>query len=371
MKKIDYILIFLVGALSIVGIISIGSATHVYETLSNEFLSQCVWFLVGMLFMFLFSIIDYESIARLYIFIYILNIILLTVVIVIGSKSSNAVARWIRIGPIGLQPSEFAKIFVIIFLSSLLNKYRDIINKPFFLLIVFISIILPAFLIIKQPSLSAGIVVILITIFIMLAAGLNFSYVLYTTLTILPALIFIFFDVIRDKPILINKFLKEYQIKRIASLIKSSQYSESFYQTRQSMFAIGSGKLFGKGIYNGTVNRLNYLPESHNDFIFAVIGEEFGFVGCLITVFILFSIIYICICIARDSKSFLGKLIASGISGMFSFQSFLNIGVATGILPNTGVPLPFVSYGGSSMITNMIAIGMIINISINSYERHF
>ena len=372
-KKVEWLLVFLVILLSIIGIIAIGSATHIYNTggTSSEFASQKLWFLIGIIFMIVFSFIDYETMCKFYIPIYIFNLLLLLSVLIIGKNDGQSVTRWLSLGPIGIQPSEFAKIFTIIFLSSLINsKYEDInkLNALFFILLTsFITVIL----IMKQPSLSASIVILAITFSILFVAGLDYKYIYRTLMIIFPISAFLFWDLVREKHLLVNKFMKDYQIERIIAMIKSDPYSQNFYQTKQSMYAIGSGQIFGKGLYNGTINKLNYLPESHNDFIFSVIGEEFGFIGCIIVLCIIFWIIAICIDIAKNSNSFLGKLITSGIATMFAFQTFVNIGVATGILPNTGMPLPFVSYGGSSMFVNMIAIGIVLNISVNSSRKLF
>jgi len=371
-KKLDWILILCVIVLSILGIIIIGSATHIYETgSSSEFMGQKIWLIIGACLMLAFSLIDYEFICKFYFVIYILNLLLLVSVFVLGRQENNSVARWISLGPVGIQPSEFAKIFIIIFLASLINLKQNKINDLKFLFLVLLSIIIPVGLIIKQPALSASVVILFISFVVLIISGLNYKYILRVFLFALPVIGLAIWEIVSNKKIFITRFLKDYQVKRIIALIKSDPYSESFYQTRQSMFAIGSGKIFGKGLYNGEINRLNYLPESHNDFIFSVIGEEFGFVGCILILFFLFVIIILCIYIANNSNQFVGKLIASGVAAMFMFQTFVNIGVATGILPNTGMPLPFVSYGGSSMLTNMIAIGIVLNISRNSSKNFF
>jgi rod shape-determining protein RodA len=372
-KKTEWLLAVLVIILSIIGIIAIGSATHIYNNAgySNEFASQKIWFLIGIVFMILFSFIDYEMICKFYIPIYVFDLILLLAVLIIGKNSPSSVTRWISFGPIGIQPSEFAKIFTIIFLSSLVNIKRESINKLYVLILILLSSFIPVALIMKQPSLSASIVILAITFAILFISGLDYKYIYRTIIAILPIAVFLFWDLLRENHLIINKFLKDYQIERITTMIKSDPYSQNFYQTKQSMFAIGSGQIFGKGLFNGTINRLNYLPESHNDFIFSVIGEEFGFVGCMAVLCLLFWVIAICINVAKNSNSFLGELIACGIASMFLFQTFVNVGVATGILPNTGMPLPFISYGGSSMFVNMIAIGIVINVSINSNKKLF
>ncbi|MBQ9604673.1 MAG: FtsW/RodA/SpoVE family cell cycle protein, partial [Firmicutes bacterium] len=154
------------------------------------------------------------------------------------------------------------------------------------------------------------------------------------------------------------------QISRLTDFLDKDYSSSTYYQTKHSIWAIGSGQLRGKGLYNGTVNQLSYLPESHNDFVFAVIGEEFGFLGCLAVILVMFCIITRCLVIAAKATDNLGRLIAVGVGGMFAFQTFVNIGVVTGLLPNTGMTFPFLSYGGSSIWTNMLAVGLVLNVGM-------
>ena len=374
LKKRDILLFFSVILLALLGLVAIGSATHIYDIniISNKFSGQKIWFAIGLFLMILFYFIDYDFISKFYILIYVLNLILLLAVIIIGKHDNKSVTRWLMFGPIGIQPSEFSKLFMILFLSSLISKYPERLNKINWLVFILLISFLPVILIIKQPSLSAGIIVSLIILTILFMAGLDYKYIYKSLLIFAPILIFFLWDIYSTKHIFMNwlvkhKIIKEYQMQRILSLVNPDLYSKDFYQTKYSMFALGSGKLFGKGLYNGMINKLNYLPEAHNDFIFSVIGEEFGFIGCCIVLFLLFFIISICFLIAKKSGTFLGKLIASGVAGMFAFQTFINIGVASGILPNTGMPLPFISYGGSSMLVNMIAIGIVLN--IDSFSR--
>ena len=157
----------------------------------------------------------------------------------------------------------------------------------------------------------------------------------------------------------------------ILSAINPNWNDPLYYQTKNSIWAIGSGGLNGKGLYQGTINQLSYLPESHNDFIFSVIGEEFGFIGCIAVLAIMLLIILRCIFIANRAYDNIGKYIVSGIAGMFAFQVFVNVGVATGLLPNTGMPFPFLSYGGSSIWMNMTAIGLVLNVGMRKPKSIF
>ena len=183
--------------------------------------------------------------------------------------------------------------------------------------------------------------------------------------------LFIMWDVLRENPIIVDKILRPHQITRILTFLRPEEGSDSYYQTLKSISAIGSGRLMGKGLYEGTLNQLSYLPEPYNDFIFSVIGEEFGFIGCVGVLLVQLFIIFRCALIAMSCRDSFFQLTAAGVAGMIAFQTFVNTGVATGILPNTGMSLPFVSYGGSSMWTNMASIGLVLNISLRRSKSLF
>jgi rod shape determining protein RodA len=195
---------------------------------------------------------------------------------------------------------------------------------------------------------------------------ISYKYVLIVLLIALAFGIIIYVDLLTEKHTLLSGVLHmdNYQISRLTDFINKDYSSSTYYQTKHSIWAIGSGQLRGKGLYNGTINQLSYLPESHNDFIFSVIGEEFGFLGCLAVFLIMLFIIARCLIIAAKATDNLGRLIAAGVGGMLAFQTFVNIGVATGLLPNTGMTFPFLSYGGSSIWTNMLAIGLVLNVGM-------
>ena len=246
LKKNTLILILLVIILSLFGLVAIGSATHIYDTniITKKFSGQQIWFFLGLILMSVFYFIDYEFISRFYILIYILNLALLLAVVIIGKHDGDSVTRWLMFGPIGIQPSEFSKLFTILFLSGFINKYYDKLNKFSWLVFILITSFLPVILIMKQPSLSAGIIVSSIILVILFTAKLDYKYIYKISLFFLPILIFFAWDISLEKHILIDKILKEYQINRVLSLIKADPYSQDFYQTRHSMFALGSGKIF-------------------------------------------------------------------------------------------------------------------------------
>jgi len=362
----DFVLFFLVFAIAVFGIIIIGSATKINSMdSSGEFQSQIIWFVTGILLMCVTAFVDYHIICKFYIPIYIVNIILLVIVLFIGD--GDDVNRWI----FGMQPSEFSKIFMIICLSKYVDKNQETINSFKTLAVIFVATIVPTVLIKAQPSLSASLVTLAIMIIILFVGNISKKYIFIALAVISIVGIVFIIDLMSDDKYILHLFLKDYHIDRILSAINPDWSDPLYYQTRNSIWAIGSGGLNGKGLYQGTINQLSYLPESHNDFIFSVIGEEFGFIGCVVVLFVILLIVLKCISVANKASDNVGMYIASGVAGMFAFQTFVNVGVATGLLPNTGMPLPFVSYGGSSMWMNMMAVGLVINVGMRKPKSMF
>ena len=370
-SNLDFLLITAICILSIFGIICICSATHINlgEDPSN-FYKQIVWFAIGIALMLIASIVDYESISRFYVLFYILNILLLLAVLVLGTNVKGA-TRWIAIGPVNVQPSEFAKLIMIFFLAKFLTKKQEQINHIPTLLLICTSVAIPVILIQKQPSLSASLVLLAILCITLFVAGIDFKIIRLVLYILIPAIAFVLWDVSREVPLIMDKILKPHQFTRILTFVDPTRDMSSYYQTEKAINAIGAGQLHGKGLYQGTLNQLSYLPEPHNDFIFSVIGEEFGFIGCVIVLLLLLFIIFRCILIAVSIRDLFSQLIIVGVAGMIAFQTFVNVGVATGIMPNTGMSLPFVSYGGSSMWTNMTAIGLVLNIGMKRSKSLF
>ena len=371
LSNLDFWLIGAICILSIFGIICIGSATHINIGADpDNFYKQMIWFAIGLALMIVASLVDYEAFSLFYILFYLLYILLLVAVLFLGTNVKGA-TRWIAIGPINVQPSEFAKLIMIFFLAKLLTKKQEQINQIPTLLLVCITVVIPVVLIQKQPSLSASLVLLAILCITLFVAGIDFKIIKLVLCIVVPAIAFVLWDVSLEKPLIMDKILKPHQFTRILTFVDPSRDMDSYYQTEKAINAIGSGQLNGKGLYQGTLNQLSYLPEPHNDFIFSVIGEEFGFIGCVIVLLLLLFIIFRCILIAVSIRDFFSQLIVVGVAGMIAFQTFINVGVATGIMPNTGMSLPFVSYGGSSMWTNMTAIGLVLNIGMKRSKSLF
>ncbi len=362
LKSFDFLLFFLVIVLSIIGIVLVGSATKINVTgISTTAEKQKILFLLGMVLLFICAFVDYEFVCKFYIPIYIVNICLLLFVLLFTKDDGTGVNRWISIGGFTIQPSEFSKIFMILFMAKLVDLKKDSINEFQTLLFIASLIVVPILLIYKQPSLSASIVVFAVSCIIVFLGGVKYEYILVSGALALIFVSFIYVDANLENHIVVDKFLKPYQIERIAGTSKD--------QTNYSIQAIASGQLEGKGLYNGEVNQLNYLAESHTDFIFSVLSEEFGFIGSVSVLAITFIISLRCMLIGIKSETNLGRLICAGVGALIGFQSFFHVGVGVGLLPNTGVAYPFLSTGGSSLWINMMAIGFVLNVGMSQKSK--
>jgi rod shape determining protein RodA len=361
-KKYDFFLILVVVALVSIGIIAIGSATQINTTGLSKFRNKQLYgFILFFIMMIALSIINYHFIGKFYWFIYVFNIILLLAVRFVGVENHNAV-RWIVIAGIKFQPSELSKIMMVIFFAKYIDKNKEKINNLIFLLKTSVLVIIPTFLIYKQPDLSTSLVILVIFVVLLFVAGISYKYVAIALLITVP-LIFASIWYIQQPN---QTIFSPHQVKRVKNFFHPELSSKSdTWQTDHSIQAIGSGQLYGKGRYKGTINKYNYLPEPQTDFIYSIIGEEGGFIACSIVLALLLLLIIKCLWIAKDSVDLYGMLIISGYVAIILFQTFVNVGVATGLIPNTGIPLPFISYGLSSLLTNMIGIGIILNIGLH------
>ncbi len=372
LASFDFILFALTVCIAIFGIILVGSATHIniYGESSVQN-SQIIFFVTGLFILFVAAFIDYNFICKFYIAIYIINIVLLVAALAYGRLTGTGnVARWIYIGPFGLQPSEFTKIFMILFLSTFIDKQGDINNLKTFISIILL-VAIPFLLIVIQPSLSASLVTLVICIGIIFVGGLDSRIIIFMVLFAITFGTIFLLDVFRPEPLFIDNILTPYQIERITSTFYKDVNDDSFYQTKYAMQAISAGQLFGSGLYKGTLNQLNYLTYSHNDLIFAVLGEEFGFVGTTTVLLIMFLIILKCLQIGFKSIDNTGRLICTGVASMFFFQTFVNTGVNTGVLPNTGMAFPFLSSGGSAMWVNLACVGLVLNVGMSKKKNMF
>lgn len=356
-RNYDVFLVLLLFAITTIGIFAIGSAKESVQS------RQIMGFAFGAILMFALSVIDYNFILKFQWPIYTVNLILLTLVQLFGDSANNA-QRWIEIAGIRFQPSETAKILLILFYAQFIIKHEENLNTFGSLLQAVILLLPPWVLIYKQPDLSTSIIIIIIFCVVLYVGGLSYKVIIGTLAIIVPiAVIFLYIVVQPDQTL-----IEEYQQNRILAWLQPEKYAlTTAYQTQNSITAIGSGQLWGKGLNNnqvGSVKNGNYISEPQTDFIFAIIGEELGFAGSSIVIILLMIIAFECYRVARHAKDLSGRIICSGVGAIICFQSFINISVTTGILPNTGLPLPFVSYGLTSLVSLYIGMGFVLNVAL-------
>lgn len=357
LKDYKFNLIISVVALTILGILVIGSAQ---KSVQNK---QIIGLVLGLIAMVIVSLIDYVWVLNLYWMIYAINIVMLVITLIFGTEVNGA-KRWINLYFTNFQPSELTKILMVLFFAKFLMNHEEDLNS-FRTIITAVLLFAPtALLIVMQPDLSTTISIVLVFCVMMYIAGLSYKFIGTMLAILIPtAVIFISIAVQPNQP-----FLKDYQQERILAWLEPEKYaSDQAFQQNNSMMAIGSGQLTGKGLNNNTTTSVkngNYIPEPQTDFIFAIVGEELGFVGCCIVIGLLLLIVIQCILIGIKAQDMAGRIICCGIAAQIAVQSFVNISVATGIFPNTGIPLPFVSYGLTSLVSMFMGIGFVLNVGL-------
>lgn len=354
MKKVDYTLMFSVIIITIFGLVMISSSSYVWAEykFNNPYkylINQGIFFILSLISMYVVSKIDYKILYK-YSKVFILIVIIMLILVIIPGIGTvrNGSRSWFGIGGFGIQPSEFAKLAIIIFASKYLSE-----NKNSRLPILFLGLFLFG-LIMLQPDFGTGMVLIMIVVALLFISGMKISF-------------FIRIGLLGVIGITILILIAPYRLKRILSFLNPwSDPLGSGFQIIQSLYAIGPGGLFGLGLGN-SVQKHFYLPEPQTDFIFAIISEEFGFLGIVIVSILFLTIIISSINIALKSKDLFSKYLVFGITFWISFQTILNLMVVVGLIPVTGVTLPFLSYGGSSLLILYTSIGIILNVS--RYQR--
>lgn len=341
---------------AIIGIIIIYSATLSMNTYSNVIV-QTGAFLIGLVLMNIVSKIDYHFFGHIAMPIYVACVIMLVAVLIFGSTGNWGARSWIRFGPIGIQPTEICKIGFSITFAKHLSMVKEKINKPGTVLLLVAHLAVLLALIMLQPDAGSAMVFCFMFAVTVFVAGISFKY-------IIPAII----GIAASAPLVYYFLLSEYQKHRIQVFFNPEMDRlGSGYNVIQSKIAVGSGQLFGKGFLKGTQNQMGFLPTKHTDFIFSVISEEFGFIGALLVILLLFLIIARCIKAAQEAKDSFGRFICVGVAAMLIFHTFENAGMCIGLMPVTGIPLPFISYGGTSLLTNMMAIGIVLSVTRHSH----
>ncbi len=337
------------------------SAVVAMETNHDPYLylfKQATWALLGLVLVPVIMRVDYRNYRQPVVIWAGLGLVAVALVAVLFGHPINGATRWLGVGPLGIQPSELAKIVVIFFMAALLERRMDRIDEPMYALLP-IGIVLAGIiaLILAEPDLGTSVSVLMIAGVMIFAAGINYRYVAGVFLASLPALYFLL-------------AFSDYRRRRVLAFLNpwADPLGDGF-QMIQSVIAVGTGGVFGRGLMGG-VQKLFYLPEPHNDFIYSVISEELGLIGA--------TVVLACFCVitwrglrtAVRAPDRFGAFLALGLTTMVGFQAFFNISVVLGLLPTKGIPLPFVSYGGSSLLINLLGMGILLNVSQHASSTH-
>ena len=359
----NFFLLIIVICLNVCGVFVVSSASNMDEGIVSR---QIMGTMVSICVCIVVSFIDYRRLIKYAKVFYAVSIALLIAVLVWGATHSGA-SRWIVLPVVGqIQPTEFIKIAIIIFYAWFFERYEESISSLRTVMRAFLLFALPALLILLEPNLSTTIIFTVIFGLMYYAAGINYKWilgVLGSCGVMLAALLISFGTGLYEK----IPFLEDYQKTRILGFLYPEQYSDTFIQQSNSITAIASGGLLGKGLYNTDISSVkagNFLIEEDTDFIFAIIGEELGFRGSILIFIAYLIILFLILYIAGRAKDVGGKIICVGVASWIGFQAFTNVAVATGLFPNTGVTLPFISRGISSLLALYIALGIVLNIGL-------
>lgn len=366
LKNYNFRLIVLVLALSIMGILVIGSAKE------SSQIKQIIGLGLSLVVMVVASLVDYTWLLKLQWLMYAGSIAILAAVIFFG-KDVNGSRRWFEIPHIGLtfQPAELVKILMILFFAKFFMDHQEELQQKNRTVLIAVGLAAPLLLLVyKQPDLSTTICMTLIFCTMIYISGISYKWVLGVLGVALPVGI-IFFSIILNPD---QTLIQGYQAGRILAWLYPEKYPDLAYQQQNSIMAIGSGQLSGKGLANNVIASVkngNFISEPQTDFIFAVAGEELGFIGSCAIIILIFLIVFELLRMAGKARDFSGRVICCGMAALIGFQSFLNIAVATGLIPNTGIPLPFVSYGLTSLVSLYAGIGIVLNVGLQtSYSNY-
>jgi rod shape determining protein RodA len=368
LKSMDWVLLGATMALVVYGLFMLYSATHEDPTISTPFYyvrSQAIGLALGVVLLITVSITNYKWFARWQIYIYGMGLVLLVLTLFVGTGEETVGAnRWLEYRVFRLQTAELVKFMVIVSLAAVLAEGAELRHQFRFVVLCVVYVLIPGLLIFLQPDLGTSLVFVAMLMVMLIVWGIRLSHLgillgaglvgIVAVLRVLPTV----FDV---------HLLEDWQLTRLKVFLNPEKDPlHSGYQLIQSKIAIGSGMFSGKGYLQGTQHNLNFLPERHTDFIFAVIGEELGFLGGALLLGLFVIIVWRAFRIARMSRDLYGTLIAAGIAGVIVFQVFVNVGMTIGIMPVTGLPLPFVSFGSSSLVVFLVAIGLLESVHVHS-----
>ncbi|MBR6384040.1 MAG: rod shape-determining protein RodA [Lachnospiraceae bacterium] len=371
LKDYDFKLILYLCIITIIGILLVNSAQP------ENTRKQLMGFVAGLAIMIILSFIDYHIWLKIWPVYYFLMIGLLVAVLIKGNTALGA-KRWFTLFGIRFQPSEAAKILLILFFAQFIMKFKERINQWYMILIMVVLAAPPMALIFKEPDLSTTIVFALIFLSILFLGEINYRYFIALAAVGIPAFIIVFLLLIQPDSALVGKngedgLIEQYQQLRVLAWLHPDEYElEEAFQQQNSIMAIGSGQLTGKGLNNTGVNSVkkgNFISEPQTDFIFTIAGEELGFVGSATIIILLMLITIECFIVAFKAADLPGRIIAGGMGAFIGFQSTINICVTTGLFPNTGIPLPFVSYGLTSLLVIYVGMGFVMNVRLQKQRK--
>ena len=364
MKSIDYALLCALFLLLFIGVVMVYSSSSYYALYQKDvyntdyyFIKEITWVIVGTIGMAITMSIDYHIYKKFTPWLVIITLALLIIVLFAGADINGAV-RWIRLGPLSFQPSELAKYVLVLYLALLIDKRKNKIKKFGEGTILYLCIAAVfAVLVLLEKNLSITAIIMMVAFIMILVGGAKISHLL----SLVPVGIAAGLALI---------FTQSYRLDRLTSFLNPwADPSGDSYQLIQSLYALGSGGIFGVGLGNSRQKAL-FMPEPHNDFIFSIIGEELGLIGCIFIISIFMFIVIRGTTIAVKARDNYGFLLAIGIISVIAIQAIINIAVVSGSMPVTGVPMPFISYGGTSLVFNLGAMGILLNISRQSkYEE--
>ncbi|MCL2739896.1 MAG: rod shape-determining protein RodA [Oscillospiraceae bacterium] len=347
---IDGWLVFMVCVAAGIGLLAVASSTAGFDSAMRFTLIQGGAFFIGALLAIFLLVIDYENLSYYWKWMYGALIVLLLGVLFFGGDDGSGTNRWIRIGGFGFQPSEIVKILFIFALAKFISERSADINHLRNVLIAAGLLVVPVVLIAMQPDMGTAISFIFIFVAMVWIIGLSWKYFAWAAAGLAAILPMVYFFILRD-----------YQKLRILEFFNpGSNPTGSSYQIMQSKIAIGSGQIWGNGLFRGLQTQGGLLPAKHTDFIFGVVGEEMGFVGAMVLVAVLLGIVWRCFALSKRCDSGFSQMICVGVGALLGFHVFENLLMVVGLAPVTGIPLPFVSYGGTSMLASMVAVGLVL-----------
>ncbi|WP_080874107.1 rod shape-determining protein RodA [Oceanobacillus timonensis] len=365
-------ILFLLFLISLIAVYS-GSGQYAQSQPYYFVIRQVIWYIVGILIMLGVVFFDYELLGKQAFRLYAIGVLLLIGVHFFG-VFRNGSQRWLNLGVFEIQPSEFMKIFLIIYLAVLLERYgnRKLSLKMSIQLTVKVlaATFIPFVFIFLQPDLGSALIVLAIAFTMIIVSSISIKVILpilFAIVTSISGLVFLY----AYNEAIFTRLFQSHQMDRIYGWLKPSEYASDYgYQLQQAIMGIGSGQLNGAGFNQGTQIQNGNVPEAHTDFVFTVIGEEYGFIGASMLILLYFLLLYRITKVAYEADNLFGVYLCVGIIGILAFQVFQNIAMTIGLMPITGITLPFISYGGSSLITNMIMIGLVISVQIRSSNDH-